>query len=164
MCGIAAIFAYSSDAPGVDPGELVAIRDHMIARGPDGSGSWISPDGRVGLAHRRLSILDLSEAGAQPMWNVEGTLGITFNGEIYNYPELRAELQSRGCVFRSSNGGQSWELLNRGIPPVIVMALATHPSGIIQAATYGRGVYEINVQTTLTDSQAPSPTHKEKQQ
>ena len=103
MCGIAAIFAYSSDAPGVDPGELVAIRDHMIARGPDGSGSWISPDGRVGLAHRRLSILDLSEAGAQPMWNVEGTLGITFNGEIYNYPELRAELQSRGCVFRSSN-------------------------------------------------------------
>ncbi len=67
-------------------------------------------------------------------------------------------------VFRSSNGGQSWELLNRGIPPVIVMALATHPSGIIQAATYGRGVYEINVQTTLTDSQAPSSTHKEKQQ
>ncbi len=67
-------------------------------------------------------------------------------------------------IFRSSNNGQIWELLNRGIPPVIVMALATHPSGIIQAATYGRGVYEINVQTTLTDSQAPSPTHKEKQQ
>lgn len=67
-------------------------------------------------------------------------------------------------VFRSSNDGQAWELLNRGMPPVIVMAMATHPSGIIQAATYGRGVYEINVRTTLTDSQAPSPTHKETQQ
>ncbi len=67
-------------------------------------------------------------------------------------------------VFRSINDGQAWELLNRGMPPVIVMALAAHPSGIIQAATYGRGVYEINLRTTLTDSQAPSPTHKEKQQ
>ncbi len=67
-------------------------------------------------------------------------------------------------VYRSTNDGQSWELLHRGMPPVVVTALATHSSGIVQAATYGRGVYEINLRTNLTDSQAPSPTHKEKQQ
>lgn len=64
-------------------------------------------------------------------------------------------------VFRSKNDGQSWELLNRGMPPVIVMSLATHPSGIIQAATYGRGVYEINLRTNLINQDAPSSAHKE---
>ena len=54
-------------------------------------------------------------------------------------------------VFRSTNDGQAWELLNRGMPPVVVMALAAHPSGIIQAATYGRGVYELDLRTDLTD-------------
>src|SRR5262245_29113224 len=103
MCGIAAIFAYSADAPGVERDELIAIRDRMTARGPDGAGEWISPDRRVGLAHRRLSIIDLSEAGAQPMWNAEHTFCITFNGEIYNYKALRAQLLARGCVFRSNS-------------------------------------------------------------
>jgi photosystem II stability/assembly factor-like uncharacterized protein len=67
-------------------------------------------------------------------------------------------------VFRSTNDGRTWEVFNQGLPPVIVTALATHSSGILQAATYGRGVYEINLRTNLTDSQAPSNTHKEKQQ
>ena len=67
MCGIAGIFAYGASAPPVDREELLRIRDAMIARGPDGAGLWISPDQRVGLAHRRLAIIDLSEAGAQPM-------------------------------------------------------------------------------------------------
>jgi len=101
MCGIAAIFAYSPDAPGVERGELIAIRDRMTARGPDGAGEWISPDGRIGLAHRRLSIIDLSEAGAQPMWNHERTLCVTFNGEIYNYQELRSKLIAQGYRFYS---------------------------------------------------------------
>jgi asparagine synthase (glutamine-hydrolysing) len=102
MCGIAAIFAYSADAPGVDRDELVAIRDHMIARGPDGFGEWISQDRRIGLAHRRLSIIDLSDAGAQPMWSADRTLCVIFNGEIYNYRELRSRLQAQGCTFRSN--------------------------------------------------------------
>lgn len=67
MCGIAAIFAYSPAAPGVDSGELLKIRERMKSRGPDGEGLWVSPARRVGLAHRRLSIIDLSPAGSQPM-------------------------------------------------------------------------------------------------
>ncbi len=101
MCGIAAIFAYSADASGVDRDELIAIRDQMITRGPDGAGEWFSPDGRVGLAHRRLSIIDLSDAGAQPMWNSERTLCVTFNGEIYNYQAIRSELVGKGHAFHS---------------------------------------------------------------
>lgn len=101
MCGIAAIFAYHPDAPGVEPGELTAIRDQMAARGPDGSGEWFSPDRRVGLGHRRLSIIDLSDAGAQPMAGGDGRYVIVFNGEIYNHRELRRELEAFGRRFHS---------------------------------------------------------------
>ncbi len=101
MCGIAAIFAYHPDAPGIDRGELTAIRDHMAARGPDGSGEWFSPDHRVALGHRRLSIIDLSAAGAQPMSGADGRYVIVFNGEIYNHRELRRELEALGRVFQS---------------------------------------------------------------
>ncbi len=79
------------------------MRDHMIARGPDGSGEWYSQDRRVGLAHRRLAIIDLSESGAQPMSGEDGRLVISFNGEIYNYRELRADLERKGRVFRSQS-------------------------------------------------------------
>ena len=75
----------------------------MAARGPDGSGLWLSSDGRVGLAHRRLAIIDLSERGAQPMASADGALTITFNGEIYNYRSLRAELEGRGYTFRTES-------------------------------------------------------------
>src|SRR5205085_796311 len=99
--GIAAIFGYQADAPPVDRDELIAIRDSMPHRGPDGVGDWISKDRRIGLGHRRLSIIDLSEAGAEPMWNAERTLCVTFNGEIYNYRALRARLIDRGYHFAS---------------------------------------------------------------
>ena len=101
MCGIAAIFSYRDGQP-VSESELLAIRDRMTSRGPDGAGIWISGDRSVGLAHRRLSILDLSPSGAQPMFDVTGSFGISFNGEIYNYRELRAELEKRGFHFRST--------------------------------------------------------------
>ena len=68
----------------------------MVHRGPDGAGLWIADDGRVGLGHRRLSIVDLSEAAAQPMSMADGTLWITFNGEIYNHKEIRDELIQLG--------------------------------------------------------------------
>jgi len=103
MCGIAGAFAYRDAAPPIDDAELLRMREHMKRRGPDGAGLWISDDGRVGLAHRRLAIIDLSDAGAQPMWNAARTLCITYNGEIYNYRELRRELEGRGCVFRSES-------------------------------------------------------------
>jgi asparagine synthase (glutamine-hydrolysing) len=101
MCGIAGIYAYHYAANEVDVGELRRIRDHMTARGPDGSGEWCSADKRVALAHRRLAIIDLSDRGVQPMMSVDGKTVITFNGEIYNYRELRASLQSQGYTFRT---------------------------------------------------------------
>ena len=101
MCGIAGIFAYKEQAPPVDQVELLRIRDRMIARGPDGAGLWVSADQRVGLAHRRLAIIDLSEAGAQPMHDPETDNWIVFNGEIYNHVELRALLNREGVVTRS---------------------------------------------------------------
>jgi asparagine synthase (glutamine-hydrolysing) len=101
MCGIAGIYAFGPEAFPVSASELISIRDHMSFRGPDGAGLWISPDGRVGLAHRRLAIIDLSSAGAQPMASTDGRFHIVFNGEIYNYRNLRRELETKGHVFRS---------------------------------------------------------------
>jgi len=73
----------------------------MKHRGPDGFGEWFSKDGRVGLGHRRLAIIDLSEAGEQPMANEDGSVQVVFNGEIYNYQILRERLIRQGHVFRS---------------------------------------------------------------
>ena len=103
MCGIAGIFSYRNAAPPVDQNELIAIRDHMALRGPDGAGLWISPDGRIGFAHRRLSIIDLSNGGDQPMHTPDHGLSIVFNGEIYNYQAIRKQLESKGHVFRSTS-------------------------------------------------------------
>lgn len=103
MCGINGIFAYHYAANPIDAAELLRTRDHMAARGPDGKGEWISDDGRIGFGHRRLSIIDLSEGGAQPMTSADGRYVITFNGEIYNYKELRAAMIARGRIFRSQS-------------------------------------------------------------
>lgn len=103
MCGIAAIFSYSDSASPVDSDELLRIRDSMTARGPDGAGLWISRQSRIGMAHRRLSIIDLSETGSQPMSARGGRLQIVFNGEIYNYRALRQDLEKKGYHFISSS-------------------------------------------------------------
>jgi asparagine synthase (glutamine-hydrolysing) len=103
MCGIVAIYAYQPNAAPVDGTELEAIRDHMVPRGPDGAGSWVSENRRIGLAHRRLSIIDLSRAAAQPMAFEEGRYRITYNGEIYNFLEIRQELEAKGHVFRTQS-------------------------------------------------------------
>src|SRR5438093_9360572 len=100
MCGIAAIFSYLNGPPVLES-ELLAIRDRMTSRGPDGAGLWISEDTRIGLAHRRLAILDLSPSGAQPMFDETATFGISFNGENYNYRELRAQLETKDFRFKS---------------------------------------------------------------
>ena len=103
MCGLAAIFAYTAAAPPVDEVELVTVRDSMRARGPDGAGLWMAGDGRVGLAHRRLAIIDLSDNAVQPMEFAQGRCRITFNGEIYNFRELRRELEAEGDTFATES-------------------------------------------------------------
>src|SRR5665647_1920952 len=101
MCGIAALYAYDDRGVAAGAGELRAASEWMRCRGPDGSGEWTSADGRISLAHRRLAIIDLSDAGAQPMQTEGGALVISFNGEIYNYRELRAGLETQGYRFRT---------------------------------------------------------------
>ncbi|MGH8442133.1 MAG: asparagine synthetase B family protein, partial [Nevskiaceae bacterium] len=103
MCGIAGIFAYHYAANPVDREELTRVRDHMAARGPDGAADWLGAGGRVGLGHRRLAIIDLSPEAAGPMASADGTLAISFNGEIYNYRELRAGLEKHGVRFRTQS-------------------------------------------------------------
>jgi asparagine synthase (glutamine-hydrolysing) len=98
MCGIAGRFNYRSGAP-VDPVALEAMCDLIRHRGPDGSGVWT--ENAVGFGHRRLAILDVSPAGRQPMHTADGALTITFNGEIYNFQEIRRDLEARGFAFAS---------------------------------------------------------------
>ena len=95
MCGIN---GWLSPAGAVDIEPLLAARERLVHRGPDGAGTWISRDRRVGLAHRRLSIIDLSQAAAQPM-RVAERATLVFNGEIYNHVELREELEEAGARF-----------------------------------------------------------------
>lgn len=102
MCGIAGIYNYAG-TQAVSQDVLTAMRDTMVHRGPDGAGLWLAADGRVGLAHRRLSIIDLDASAAQPMANEDGRIQVTFNGEIYNHRALRAELAAAGHRFRTDH-------------------------------------------------------------
>ena len=97
MCGIAGIFHFAANRP-VDADRLRMMTDTLVHRGPDGSGIWTVPG--VGLGHRRLSIIDLG-GGAQPMLTQDEVVAIAFNGEIYNFKEVRKELEARGHVFCS---------------------------------------------------------------
>jgi asparagine synthase (glutamine-hydrolysing) len=100
MCGIVGFVSQSafSNRP-----LLALARDVLSHRGPDDAGEWWSEDGCVGLGHRRLAIIDLSPAGRQPMQDTSGQLHIVFNGEIYNFADLRAELATRGQSFASQS-------------------------------------------------------------
>ena len=102
MCGICGIYSYEQDGQHVEEHTLQAMRDEFSHRGPDDAGVYITPDQRVGLANRRLSIIDLSSAGKQPIGNEDGSVWIAYNGEVYNYGDYRAELEAAGHQFRSN--------------------------------------------------------------
>ena len=99
MCGIVGSFHFDSSEP-VSKSLLLRQTDSLAHRGPDAGGLWL--DESVGLGHRRLSIIDL-EGGLQPMWDSENRIGIVFNGEIYNYRELREILTKKGHKFQSDS-------------------------------------------------------------
>jgi asparagine synthase (glutamine-hydrolysing) len=107
MCGINGVVAYHSASGAPDEAELLATREAMRARGPDGAGAWWSLDRRCGLGHRRLSIIDLSDRALQPMTSEDSRFVVVFNGEIYNYPQLRAELEADGTRFRTTSDTES---------------------------------------------------------
>jgi asparagine synthase (glutamine-hydrolysing) len=103
MCGICGEIIFSTES--VNTGDLLRMRDALVHRGPDDCGELV--EGRVGLGHRRLSIIDLSPLGRQPMDSACGSHAIVFNGEIYNYAEIRRDLEPRGVAFR---GGSDTEV------------------------------------------------------
>ncbi|MFN9634105.1 MAG: asparagine synthetase B, partial [Erythrobacteraceae bacterium] len=98
MCGIAGIFHAETPKP-VDPSRVERMCDALVHRGPDGAGVWT--DHGVGLGHRRLSIIDIA-GSPQPMHSADGRAVIVFNGEIYNFRELRRELEQAGFTFRTA--------------------------------------------------------------
>lgn len=98
MCGIAGIYRFRSGRP-AEVGELQAMSACLAHRGPDDEGSF--QDGSFGFIHKRLTILDTSRRGRGPMWTEDGRIGISFNGEVYNFLELRAELEKKGHTFRT---------------------------------------------------------------
>lgn len=107
MCGIAGELSF--DVP-VDPQILQKMTDALIHRGPDDEGIYC--EGRIGIGHRRLSIIDLSASGHQPMWTADRSLAMVFNGEVYNYREIRPELEARGYCFL---GGSDTEVVINAI-------------------------------------------------
>lgn len=99
MCGISGVFAFGSPAAPAAAAVVTRLNALQSRRGPDGDGIWTAEDRRVVLGHRRLAIVDIGPAGAQPMADASGRWLISFNGEIYNYRELRAELEAAGRRF-----------------------------------------------------------------
>ena len=102
MCGIAGIL--NLDGAPVSQPHLQNMTDAIAHRGPDGEGHWV--DGPIGLGHRRLAIIDLSPLGSQPMISSDGRYVLSYNGEIYNFRELRAELEEKGYGFRSATDSE----------------------------------------------------------
>lgn len=139
MCGIVGVF--SREGASVDPDGVVAMRDTMVHRGPDDAGLWRrEPLGDLVLAHRRLAIVDLTPGGRQPMANEDGTVQVTFNGEIYNHAELRADLERRGHRFRS-----------RSDTEVLVHLYEEHGAAMVErlVGMFAFGIWDERRQTLL---------------
>jgi asparagine synthase (glutamine-hydrolysing) len=103
MCGIVGILSFDIEKWPINIPDLVAMRDTMIHRGPDGKGLWVNKNKTIGLGHRRLSIVDLSNSASQPMVYADDQYVISFNGEIYNHDELRQELENLGHTEWKTN-------------------------------------------------------------
>src|SRR5579871_1495554 len=101
MCGITGFWSFTDQLSSGSLDHIVqAMADQLKSRGPDSSGVWSQKDVRLAFGHRRLSIVDLTEAGHQPMISASGRFVITYNGEVYNAPELREDLLAKGYPFR----------------------------------------------------------------
>ena len=112
MCGIVGIFNYSGrKAPKIKKPILELMRDSMVHRGPDGKGLWIASDKNTGFGHRRLSIVELSEAASQPMISNDKNIIVTFNGEIYNHRDLREEITKNTKIKWQTKGSDTEVIL-----------------------------------------------------
>jgi asparagine synthase (glutamine-hydrolysing) len=123
MCGILGVYNYGNQSVAITEALLTCMSDTIRHRGPNDSGVWIDPSGKAGLAFRRLSIIDLSANGHQPMPNEDGSVHIVFNGEIYNFQELRPGLEQKGHRFRSQTDTEAIVHLYEDLGPDCVERL-----------------------------------------
>lgn len=135
MCGIVGVMNLVR-AERIDLHLVERMRDTMIHRGPDGCGAWSDADGQVVLGHRRLSIIDLSAAASQPMTNEDDTVWVTYNGEMYNHRELRAELVAAGHRFRTDHSDT--EVIVHGYEQWGLAGLVERMAG-----DYAIGIYDV---------------------
>src|SRR5437764_2399355 len=105
MCGICGA-VWTNPESAIDAATLGRMTEKLRHRGPDDGGTYLDPEQGVALGHRRLSIIDLSPDGHQPMTNEDGSVWLTYNGEIYNFPELRRRLEGQGHTFRSETDSE----------------------------------------------------------
>ncbi len=136
MCGIAGILHFDRHREDMTPA-LRTMADAMVHRGPDGDGCWVSDDGQIGFSHRRLAIVDLSDSAAQPMANEDGTVWITYNGEVYNHVPLRRELEAAGHRFRSDHSDT--EVLVHGYEEWGIDGLVDRLDGMFAFALWDQG-------------------------
>ncbi|QDT65104.1 asparagine synthase (glutamine-hydrolyzing) [Calycomorphotria hydatis] len=133
MCGITGFWGPATSAAEALRETVTRMADQIAYRGPDAAGTWVDPSVGLALGHRRLSILDLSEAGAQPMTSSCGRIVLTYNGEVYNFQEIRTELEQRGRSFR---GHSDTEVLVEGIAEWGVNAMLQKAIGMFALAAW----------------------------
>ncbi|MFH1738284.1 MAG: asparagine synthase (glutamine-hydrolyzing) [bacterium] len=140
MCGI--LVSFHSGDKTVDPDTFRSLLDTLSHRGPDDSGIWSDSGGQITLGHRRLSILDLSPLGHQPMHSHDGRWTIVYNGEIYNWQELRENLESAGVSFRSHT---DTEVLLEGIALWGLEAILRKCVGMFALAVWDRVEHRLHI-------------------
>ncbi len=132
MCGIAGLFNLHGGGDR-DPAAIALMMANTLPhRGPDGADGWGDAEAGIGLGHRRFAIIDLSPTGAQPMHSADGRYVITFNGEVFNFRELRRELEARGHAFRGTSDTE-------------VMLAAFSEWGLVQAVQRFVGMFAFAV-------------------
>ncbi|NRG18303.1 asparagine synthase (glutamine-hydrolyzing) [Rhizobiales bacterium] len=140
MCGIAGFINYSPAAPELTTQILTGMTVSLAHRGPDDTGTWIDDEANVCFGHRRLSIIDLSPAGAQPMHSASGRYTIVFNGEIYGFKTLRDELEERGARFR---GHSDTEVLLEAVEAYGFQDALIRLNGMFAFALYDRAARQV---------------------
>lgn len=184
MCGIAGAMVFNDSSYQIAPEYIDVMRETMVHRGPNGGQTWVSPDRKVGLGHRRLSIIDLSDQANQPMANETNDIWIVFNGEIYNHGEIRQELKQIGSHQWKTNHSDTEMILHayeqwgiecihkfRGMFAIAIwdgrernLWLVRDRIGIkplYYSFHHGRVTFASEIKALLTDRELPRKVHEE---